>query len=575
MKTNENDEFSSINLLKENYIKSNCPQKDYPLNEYFYYSDYINEEYIKKKLEHKEESKFPLINKYLDYNDDIKQNDYSLSNLNIFNSALNLINEKYSCQITRENAESILLKDDEIYRDDEYNKKLFDKFIKFYNNLKIKKKDGEIIILSVDNPLSNFVVDDSNEITQSYKTIYKNFINLQNSEVDELLSIKVRENIFDVNCKEKINIQNIKENEIFLMNLPNKFSFTEVLFNNSYRKIALDSEYQTYNEYEIDLESIEEDLTEILLKNKKLLKDDIVNFIYKNEDLSFNNTNIITKFQKKYLPQKININDKVILYQFYEENKNYINVCKNVLNDFIKLIAFLNNTQKFKESNKIYEVLPELGENISNDFTQLFDSKEKLTIDKICDIFEYYQALIFELIKNEFKIFQTNLDENSKEKIKAYFENKEDENIKNKKDLSKSLRIFITVYLSQLKDKEKTIKMNRNNIINYYTDIPDLWISNEIKLGLMKLKEFNVQINQVLNLYEELGGDIGIDFCNDVKEQIKQIEEMNKPKPKFEDNQPNKEITEKMEPNKDENYDDYFNKRNDEDEDEEGYGGRD
>ena len=37
-------------------------------------------------------------------------------------------------------------------------------------------------------------------------------------------------------------------------------------------------------------------MTEFLLKNKKLLNDNIINFIYKNEDLIFENNVIITKF---------------------------------------------------------------------------------------------------------------------------------------------------------------------------------------------------------------------------------------------------------------------------------------
>ena len=133
------------------------------------------------------------------------------------------------------------------------------------------------------------------------------------------------------------------------------------------------------------------------------------------------------------------------------------------------------------------------------------------------------------------------------------------------------------MFLYKLEDKEITIKMNRNNIINYYIDIPDLWVNKNFKLESMNLKKFNVQINQVLSLYEFLGGDIDSSFCDDVREQIKQIEEMKKPKPTFEENQSNVENIEeiKKEEKIQEDDDDDYYKKNDEDEDDEEYGGRD
>ena len=39
---------SSLNLLKEKYEKSKYKKEDYPDYEFFYYSDYLNEKYIKR-----------------------------------------------------------------------------------------------------------------------------------------------------------------------------------------------------------------------------------------------------------------------------------------------------------------------------------------------------------------------------------------------------------------------------------------------------------------------------------------------------------------------------------------------
>ena len=70
--------------------------EEYPFYEYFYFSDYLNEKYITEKLTHMDENKYPVLRKYLGHknNKDVKNN-YSLDKLNLFNSVLNLINEKY------------------------------------------------------------------------------------------------------------------------------------------------------------------------------------------------------------------------------------------------------------------------------------------------------------------------------------------------------------------------------------------------------------------------------------------------------------------------------------------------
>ena len=96
------------------------------------------------------------------------------------------------------------------------------------------------------------MIDDNNEFGKSYKDIYKRFIDLQNKEIIELLDIKIDNGVLDYNCKQKIHIQNIKKNEIFVLSLPKKFSFINILFNNSYRKIIDNNDYKAYNQYKVN-----------------------------------------------------------------------------------------------------------------------------------------------------------------------------------------------------------------------------------------------------------------------------------------------------------------------------------
>ena len=117
MNEKNKDKNSPFYLLKVTYESQDYSKEEYPYYEYFYYCDYLDEKYINVELSHKEEIKYPILKKYLEYKNENKTDtdNYSLDNLNLFNTTLNLINDKYSHQITREYAEKKYLKDDEIY----------------------------------------------------------------------------------------------------------------------------------------------------------------------------------------------------------------------------------------------------------------------------------------------------------------------------------------------------------------------------------------------------------------------------------------------------------------------------
>ncbi len=123
---------SFINLLKEAFTSNEYKKEDFPFYEYFYYTDYLNEEYINEKFSHIDDSKYPVIKQYLLSKKD--KNKYSLKNLNLFKSVLNLISEEYTNKLSRNYAEKYKLINEDIYKN---NKDLIEKFIKFYNGLEI------------------------------------------------------------------------------------------------------------------------------------------------------------------------------------------------------------------------------------------------------------------------------------------------------------------------------------------------------------------------------------------------------------------------------------------------------
>ena len=332
------DHNSGIALLKEIYSKD--MYKKYPYYENFYYADYLDEEYIENILEHKDKNEYPILSKYLEYkkkkyNDDDK---YSLCDLSIFNEVLNLVYDKYNNQISREFAEKTLIKNSDIY---EPNKDLIDDFIDLYNDLEIIVENNgknQKLKLNIDkNYICDFLLLDENKYGKSYKKIYQKYIELQNKELEGLLNIKIDKRIFNDNCKIKINVQQIKENEIFTFDIPRIFNFISVVFNSSYRKIIDTQNYENYNEYIISLDTIEDIMTDLLLKNKKLLNNELTGFSYDNEVFANEITDLIKNF--KFNDTKISINDKVVFYNYINDNNGNDDKYRIIINNFITLIG--------------------------------------------------------------------------------------------------------------------------------------------------------------------------------------------------------------------------------------------
>ena len=510
-------------------------KEEYPFYNYFYYSDYINEAFLLDKLKSKEKDEYPVLLKVLEDKMNQIKNEYSLINLLNFNEVLNLFNEKYSCSIKRDKAYILLLKnlkDEEIYRN---NKEAIKTFMNFFNNLSDKEVKPENLKLTESSKLADFFIDDNNEYGNSYKKIYNKFIEEQNKEISHLLDIKINKGIFEKGCKDKINIQSANSNEIFITNLLDRFSFIEVVFNSSYRKKALDNN-NIYNYIEPNLDLIENTMTELLLRNKKLFNDSIINFVYLNENLKFENKSLITEFNRLYGVNNINIGDKKILYKFYQDNKEKNDeFFKNILNDFIQIILFLisnkkllekDNANYLKDDSQISEVIEKLNK-VSDNFKDLFKDKTTLTIRKITYLFAYYRDIIFSRIKTGLKPYQDDLDEKLKVDIEECFKK---QSLIKEKEFKFAIRNFISLFLHLEKDNENNIKENKNNLVNYL-DIPDIWdmaISSKsnFQKELKNLKELNVKINQVVSLYDYLGEDINEKFFEDVEQSLKKDEEL-------------------------------------------------
>ena len=261
-------------------------------------------------------------------------------------------------------------------------------------------------------------------------------------------------------------------------------------------------------------------MTDLLLKGKKLLNEDITEFIYENKTFDNQIITQINIFKKNYICKNINLDDKVVIYKFCEENKN-TNLYKIIINDFFELLKFINyqgKENKIEGDKKISNIIYELEDLISKYSIRLFEAGDNFTIDKLYDIFDYFLKVIFKDIINEMKTYQEELDYDSKRKIKKY---------RNKyifvQDLTIAIRLFIELILF-LEDNKENIKLNKNNIFNYlnssaYWDI-NLYNNNEFENNLNELKSMDLKINQIIYLYEYLIENDDEYLFDDVKQII-------------------------------------------------------
>ena len=569
------DEKSGIALIKEIYDKNKYDSKQFPFYEYFYYTDYLNENYIKKKLKEKDENDYPVLNNYLknneqkDEDEDEEEDKYSLDNLDKFNKVLNLFNDTYSNQITRDEAERKIINTSKIYAD-EKNAKLIDDFIELYNSFDLEDDEKNDLELNKEkNTIIDFLLIDDNKYGKSYKKIYKEFINRQNELLENILDEKIKTGIFNSKSKNRISIQKIKKSEIFTSENIDK-TFNNAIFNSSYRKYINTQKPENYNEYEIRMENIESEMTDSILKDKKLLNYEIMGFSFDNEVFTYKIGDLISTFVYKKMP--LNDDDKAVIYNYINKklagnNDKY----KIIINNFITLIEYLNRASKDKNnkisgSTKICDIdIVKNLKNIKKEFRELFQENEQdnkkqdkkqdkkkvkgkknvknknkemdnlfrdaiFNVSKITNIFAYFLELIFKDVKKDIAKYQ---EENKEEKM-VYNFNDKDMFIK-KSNLASAIRLFITLilYREEDKDKEEKIKSNKKNIIDYLNN-KDLWEStfydnetNKLKFegDLSKLKDLNIKVKEILYFYNYLIGNKDEGFEEEVKVYIREKEE--------------------------------------------------
>ena len=203
-------------------------------------------------------------------------------------------------------------------------------------------------------------------------------------------------------------VQQINWEEIFTDDAFKKLNFIEATFNSSHRKFTDIQNYENYNDFIIFLDVSEEEITDLLLSNKRLLNCDLIGFKCKNEEFSHKINDLITNFESIYNIKNLDESDQIIIYDFIINNKGNDALYKKVINNFFILLEHLykikkreNEKVKIDENNeniKIYEIFGDL-KGILEEFKDTFKGKNDSTTIKISKINDYYLKLIFKYAK--------------------------------------------------------------------------------------------------------------------------------------------------------------------------------
>ena len=509
-KYRNSDICSQQSLFNENNLPNLYNEEKYIFYRYLFFTNYPSEIQIKEKGRLTKEE-FPVIYEYLNRSNDSIKNINNLNDLIIFNEFRSLLINTYSNNITKEEAKNKKFCDEVIYKK---NEELCNKFIELCN------KNKKIANLKSNSSLFSFFIEE-----KKAPIFYEKLMKIQNDVVKPLLAKKIQSGEFNAIDQEPANIQNIyNKNELFTFDLPeNVGTFNNLILNCSIRQCynlnnennaAIDYLNGKYKEYNINYNLLEKILADILLKNKRVLScKNIIGITYKNEKKIDNNSTIID-FKKKYKPVDLSSDDKEYIIKCYSEYLK--NRCLDFLKDIEKLMAFLNmnkiietSISKVIESNK--KRFPfSLSEDIIS-FFQEYDNNFEM--NKLYNIMVYIEKKVFDDVKEKIKPNQEKLGENIKKSVENYFQLNDNNNkiYVKKKNLTGVLRKLMTRFIVFEKDFKKIMNENFGN----YLECDDLWDgcseininSKEFSEELGKMKNFNIKLNNVLDLYELLGGD--------------------------------------------------------------------
>ena len=516
------DRESMKALVLENNDTNNYDEKEYPFYKYFLMTIYPSKKSFidDTKRTNLFERNYPLTSAYIDEKNKEK---FLIKYLPDFNDFCNYMIDFYSYQVTRKYASERKIKDEELYKDQNFKEKL-ESFLEDWEKLKTYETKFEcrdemtVLDLNENSTLSHFLVDNGELYNGMYLAAsYQNFIEWQNSFLDKLIESLNQSGIlhhYVKNMEKKIDVQNAKKNDTLDFDEVNDI-FTEIIYENSRRNILREDNsinYMNYKQYVYDFDSIEKNLGELILPGKVRFNgvENLKYVTYCFEGFRGNKSSILSDFMSKYTQKELSLEKKEIIYSIIKEKLNENNDELEKILFSIQLLIYYLIKERQIETEEIKTIIDDLPNyvNLSKECKDFFQ-EPKLTIkfEELMEVYIYLELLCFfnlkktddkkeeeeddnPIIKNLRIEYKMPIEEKQSNDILSLFENKIFKLI-TKETLAVSCRRFISRYLVSNRDD---IEYDEKNLLSLYLNRYELWPREFIEKNMNQILEDDLEL---------------------------------------------------------------------------------
>ena len=516
------DRESMKALVLENNDVNNYDEKDYPFYKYFLMTTYPSKKSFidETKRANLFEKNYPLVAEYIN---DKNREKFLIKYLPEFNNFCNYMIDYYSYQVTRKYASEKKIKDEELYKDENFKEKL-ENFLGDWEELKsyeIKfgcREEMPVLDLDDNSTLTHFLVDNGELCNGMYlAAAYQNFIEWQNIFLDKLIESLKQSGIlhhYVKNMEKKIDVQNAKKNDTLDFDEVNDI-FTEIIYENSRRNILREDNsinYMNYKQYVYDFDSIEKTLGELLLPGKVKFNgvENLRYVTYCFEGFRGNKSSILSDFINKYSQKELSEDKKKLIYDIIKDKLNENNDELQKILFSIQLLIYYLIKERQIETEEIKTIINDLPGyvNLSKECREFFQ-EPRLTIkfEELMEVYIYLELLCFfnfkknndkkedeeddnPIIKNLRKEYKMPIDEKQSKDILSIFENKIFKLI-TKETLAVSCRRFISRYLVSNRDD---IEYDEKNLLSLYLNRYEFWPKDFIEKNNINILEEDLEL---------------------------------------------------------------------------------
>ena len=318
-----------------------------------------------------------------------------------------------------------------------------------------------------DLPLCFYLIDDGDiDKGMFLASAYQNMIDWQNAVLNLIISKNSMNGVLNSyvsQLEQEINIQEATREDIIKIDDKTYKALEDLISSSSLRNIfGKDNSlhYKNYNDIIYNYDYIEEELGKLILPGLKRFRHGEIKFItylyegFRGDDHS----SVLTTYNLKYVQKPLSEEEKISLSELTKNN----NV--KLINEVFASLQILMNEiikENYNQDVLIYDIIEKLPNYIilNKELVNLLKNKkdyymnEKVfTINSLISVFEYFEALCWNQIKDEKNIlddYRLLLDEKSKKHVLDYFKKIENEKkIINVRDFTFALRRLISRYLA-------------------------------------------------------------------------------------------------------------------------------